>query len=500
MIQQGSDHATTVKPRTSTEDNGEMEVITRTTPSSRDSSSASSMEGHASDAYAILLLHQREEQQRVTTTSIQSITDTPTRGRSQSDSATLSPSWTNLTPTSSSSTSQLPPPPKSFSSSCSRRSAPAIPALILPKTPPTSDSTYTVSTTLLPPYHHPSTPLTALSVGDASPGILTPGLIQLRRSFPLPPSTHSHRPNEVVGEDIKTPTLLSSNMAIEEPLYFTSYKLPGAFTSLDSLETVVPRSEDGEQQEQQLSLRLEDTPSTPTHSTHDMQGTPSCSGVSDAFSPRGGCSSSFSSPSPQCKQGSSSCQETMDTDTSTTKNRSKRLRSKKSKASIRSDCSRDQQDVYMNDWISLEFSETTTPTHHSRQKTIYSTPSQSSLKQRQRDIEDKVKSGEAAAGATTTRSISRSSWRSRYSSPSTRSNSKFVHQSLEEEERTRPETAMSTFTTLTYHTISGETVYEDARDYQSGEEADLEDDDYIDLPVSREFLRSTGSCLKVSHT
>lgn len=484
--------------RISTEYNEEMELINiTTTPSSRDSSSASSMEGHASDAYAILLLHQQRLAESPLTTPT-TYTST-TRGRSQSDSVTLSPSWTTLTPTSSS-ISQLPPPPKSFSSSCSRRSAPSIPALILPKTPPTVTSSNTISTisTTLLSHHHPSTPLTALSIGDASPGIVTPGLIQLRRSFPLPPSTHSHRLNEGVGEDIKTPTLSSSNMATEEPLYFTSYKLPGAFTSLDSLETVVPRSEEGdgeEQGRQQHSIPYVDTPSTPTHSSHDMQGTSSCSGV---FSSPG-CSSSSSyatPPFPHFKQGLSG-KETMDADTNSPMNKSKRLKSKKSKASIRSDCSKEQHDVYLNDWISHDFSEATTPTHQSHE-TIYPRPSQSSLKQRQCDIEDKVISGQAAALGATTRSTSRSSWRSRYSSPLTQSNCKYVHESFEER---RPGTAMSSFTTMTYHTISAETVYEDARDYQSGEEADLEDEDdhdedeaVIHLPVSHCKFQPLGSC------
>lgn len=368
------------------------------------SSAASSLEGPASDAFAILLL------QKATSTTLLEGTalTSSSRTRSQSDSVTISPTWHTSTPPSS---SCLPPEPKSFSSSC-RRSVP-IPAFILPCTPSKNSNSNTLDiaslSTLLAT---PATPLTAISLEEHSPGILTPGLIQIRRSFPLPPS--SHHPSST--EDTQTPTA-QCDMEAEQPqddLFFISHRLPGAFESFESFDSVETVHEDRNSvAHPSANMRMQDPPTTPPASQLHHLRSSSCRSTSSKPSPGGGESVSSSCKRPR-----------------------RAVKNKRSEASFKSTDREEANHSHNNtgegtydstygyDFISC----------HASPSTNY---------QQQRPV------------PAPTRSASRGSWRSRSS---------------------RPDTAMSTTTTA-------ETVYEDAVEQFSGDEADAEEE-ASEVPLS----------------
>ncbi|KAK9896608.1 hypothetical protein P389DRAFT_211331 [Cystobasidium minutum MCA 4210] len=441
----GIEHILLQEQETKDYNKNQHRISTSSSSTARDSSS---MEGHAgSDAFTILL--QRKEG-----------TTTTTRGRSQSDSivGSLAPSWCHTPPPSNN--RQLPPPPKSFSTSC-KRTAP-IPALILhTSTSPSKQQQSTAhmqSDFITPTNLAPVTPITALSVAEGgsspSPGILTPSLIQLRKSFPLPPSLASINHNlqrAVLSEDNKD--CASFAMLDQDEIAFTSYKLPGAFTSLDSLETVVQSQtleRDGELKTQQQVELV--TPHTPIVATTPQRN------PSNIFSSPGSCSSSASLYSSPQSQGQHAKEQQ-----GTNKGKSKRtsLKQKRSKASLRSNASsKHKDDEYLNDWISQDF-RSSPGQIKSGPTQINASPSPSTRRIASRDRESTSNSATAA----TARSASRSSWRTRYLTVSR----------LE----ARPETSMSTYTTMTHYTYAttNETVYEDARDYQSGDEADVEEEE-----------------------
>lgn len=401
------------------------------------SSKDSSLEGIASDAFTLLL--QRAVPSATGAATLASIDTTDStqqtpgtavaRARSQSDSVTVSSSpstWHSTPPSlsSSSSSSCLPPQPRSFSSSC-RRSAP-IPAFILPCTPtPTKQPRQTLSdsnsdnlnvfNTPSAALTAPATPLTALSIEE-----LTPGLAQLRRAFPLPPALRSK--DETV-DNLTTPTLesrMTEPQQQEVDLFAVSHRLPGAFESFDSLDTVhhhvgdsVARASAGHP-----NASMYESPRTPTEQSSQHRRSSSYRSTS-SFKPSPESISTTSPPSMQ-------------------KKRSKRaLRSKRSKASFRSvDTGEDKELVLDNAYD---------PSSGYDFRSCPASPS-SGQQQQQQQIQRPPHPP---------RSTSRGSWRSRYS---------------------RPETAMSVLTTT-------ETVYEDAVDHFSGDEADAEED-ANDLPPS----------------
>lgn len=350
-----------------------------------------SLQDYAADAFAVLL------QKAGTLEALPSSTSTTSsaRARSQSDSVTITPTWQHPAPRS------LYASVKSFSD-C-RRSAP-IPASILPRTPTKQSSSDTldinhVSSTL----PAPATPLTAVSSEE-----LTPGLVQLRRAFPLPPSTAAgsiYHAEEHTQDVFRTPVISPSMQVDRCHVYPLSYRLPGAFGSFDSLETVLRASEDivtstptaGQDRSGVAypSKTVQDTPRTPPEHLHHRHS----SSTSSSLKPSPESVTSKSSPAKHSKRA---------------------LRSRRSKASFKSTEGGNDDGIY-------------DPSSGYDFRTCPGSPSTGQQTQR------------PALGP---RSASRSSWRSRYS---------------------RPDTAMSIATTT-------ETVYEDAADHFSGDEADAEED------------------------
>lgn len=390
-------------------------------PPSR-SSKDSSLEGIASDAFAILL----QKALPSLDSSHRTASSTTARARSHTDSVTVfsSSTWHSTPPSQS---SHLPPQPKSFSSSC-RRSAP-IPAFILPCTTPTRNRQQASSSDKLDVFGTlsglaaPATPLTAASIEE-----LTPGLAQLRRAFPLPPLR-----KEETTDELQTPTLKSSmaEQQQEDALFFVSHRLPGAFESFDSLDTLHHVDDSGASmtaRQDRTSARhpgaaLQECPRTPTEQLYHHRRSSSYRSTSSFKPSPGSTSATSSSPSLQ-------------------KKRSKRtLRNKRSKASFRSmeivgeDSNTLQEGIY----------------EPSSGYDFRSCPASPSMSQQQQS---------AQRPTHPPRSASRGSWRSRYP---------------------RPDTAMSTVTTA-------ETVYEDAVDHFSGDEADAEED-ASEVPASRWNIR-----------